>query len=137
MVELPAPSWLDSQLRAGHFECVTTSVGRFLIPTLSIWDCFWFTDSQPLAKYIASLDPRYNSLFMDNIWKEAFEHSDTTVGESRCLCSLFVFAVVFQQTVNVNMPFAFVKYRTHFAVLNEFILVMQCFRVVYREISHE
>lgn len=42
----------------------------------------WFTDSQPLAKYIASLDPRYSSLFMDNVWKEAFEHSDTTVGES-------------------------------------------------------
>ncbi|CAH3111768.1 unnamed protein product [Porites lobata] len=36
-------------------------------------------DSQPLAKYIASLDPRYSSLFMDNVWKEAFEHSDTTV----------------------------------------------------------
>ena len=44
--------------------------------------CLWFTDSQPLAKYIASLDPRYSSLFMDNVWKEAFEHSDTTVGES-------------------------------------------------------
>lgn len=44
--------------------------------------CLRFTDSQPLAKYIASLDPRYSSLFMDNVWKEAFEHSDTTVGES-------------------------------------------------------
>ncbi|XP_020607098.1 phosphofurin acidic cluster sorting protein 2-like [Orbicella faveolata] len=36
-------------------------------------------DVQPLAKYIAALDPRYNSLFMDNVWKEAFEHSDTAV----------------------------------------------------------
>lgn len=52
-----------------------------LRPNYSIWNYFWFTDSQPLAKYIATLDPRYNSLFMDNVWKEAFEHSDTTVGE--------------------------------------------------------
>ena len=43
--------------------------------------CFvLFQDIQPLAKYIAALDPRYNSLFMDNVWKEAFEHSDTAVG---------------------------------------------------------
>jgi len=41
---------------------------------------FLFQDVQPLAKYIAALDPRYNSLFMDNVWKEAFEHSDTAVG---------------------------------------------------------
>lgn len=42
---------------------------------------FPLKDSQPLAKYIAGMDPRYNMLFMDNVWKEAFEHSDTTVGK--------------------------------------------------------
>lgn len=54
------------------------AVGAWIVDPI----CLWFADSQPLAKYIASLDPRYSSLFMDNVWKEAFEHSDTTVGES-------------------------------------------------------
>lgn len=57
----------------------------FLRPSSLILDYLWFADSQPLAKYIASLDARYNSLFMDNVWKEAFEHSDTSVGEYRHL----------------------------------------------------
>lgn len=70
------------------FSCSLIQLGS--LSTNSLFDClsfnlFGFTDSQPLAKYIASLDARYNSLFMDNVWKEAFEHSDTTVGESHCL----------------------------------------------------
>lgn len=61
-----------------HYLHDWTTVGAWRVNPI----CLWFTDSQPLAKYIASLDPRYSSLFMDNVWKEAFEHSDTTVGES-------------------------------------------------------
>ncbi|XP_022792796.1 phosphofurin acidic cluster sorting protein 2-like isoform X2 [Stylophora pistillata] len=36
-------------------------------------------DGQPLARHIGGLDARYHSLFMDNFWKEAFEHSDTDI----------------------------------------------------------
>ncbi|XP_068682764.1 phosphofurin acidic cluster sorting protein 1-like isoform X1 [Montipora foliosa] len=61
-------------------------------------------DSQPLAKYIASLDPRYSSLFMDNVWKEAFEHSDTSVDfeEVSRRVKTFMSAV----TVTHNLPIA-------------------------------
>lgn len=47
--------------------------------------CCWsalFSDGQPLARHIGGLDARYNSLFMDNFWREAFEHSDTAIGKS-------------------------------------------------------
>ncbi|XP_067031348.1 phosphofurin acidic cluster sorting protein 2-like [Acropora muricata] len=61
-------------------------------------------DSQPLAKYIASLDPKYNSLFMDNVWKDAFEHSDTTVDFEEV--SRRVKTFMSAATVTRNLPIA-------------------------------
>lgn len=34
----------------------------------------------PIAKYLAALDGTYNSMFMDTVWKEAFEQSQSSVG---------------------------------------------------------
>ncbi|KAJ7365437.1 Phosphofurin acidic cluster sorting protein 1 [Desmophyllum pertusum] len=61
-------------------------------------------DSQPLAKYIAAMDATYNSLFMDNVWKEAFEHSDTTVDFEEV--SKRVNAFMSAATITHNLPIA-------------------------------
>lgn len=60
----------------------------FYIRYTKVYCCcvlFLFLDSQPLARHIGGLDARYNSLFMDNFRKEAFEHSDTTIGKIEAL----------------------------------------------------
>lgn len=61
-------------------------------------------DGQPLARHIGGLDARYNSLFMDNFWREAFEHSDTAIDFEEV--SRRVKTLMSAATITHNLPIA-------------------------------
>ncbi|XP_031557870.1 phosphofurin acidic cluster sorting protein 2-like [Actinia tenebrosa] len=58
----------------------------------------------PIAKYLAALDSTYNSMFMDTVWKEAFEQSQSTVDFN--VISERVTTYMTAKTVIHNLPIA-------------------------------
>lgn len=70
------PDWL-SYIRflvipIGTSPAIRTCRTRFLSFVLNLYSSPRTPGSHPLAKYVASFDSRFNSIFMDTAWRELF-----------------------------------------------------------------